>query len=123
MHDVSGAPRDGLRRSLLLLGVVIAIALAGLAIDGNWPKVLRVAAAAGTYAAALLVLARPGTDVSRRWWWFAVAGVCAGVASGLFRPEPGAASIAVDSGAAIVLATMHWMGLGLSEKVRQKITA
>ncbi len=119
MFDLS--LRDPLRLSLALLGVILAIALIGLGLDGNWPKVLRVVAAGGTYAAALLLTTSRGGP--RSWWRFAVAGICAGVASGLLRPEPSLTSIAIDSGAATVLATVHWVGLGLSQKMRRRITA
>ena len=106
------------RLSLVLLGAVLAIALAGLALDGNWPKVLRVATAGAVYAGTLLSLSRS----TRSWWPFAVAGVLAGVASGLLRPEPGILTIAVDSGAAVAVATMHCLGLIFSERARRKLT-
>jgi hypothetical protein len=113
-----------LRRSLLLLGAVVAVALIGLSIDGNWPKVLRVGAAAGTYAGMMLVLARshaPGRAIE--WWRFAAAGTAAGIVSGLLRPALGGATIAVDAVAAVVLATVHWGGLALSERLRRTIVA
>jgi hypothetical protein len=48
----------GLRASLAVLALIVAIALIGLGAAGNWPKVLRVAAAAVTYAVVLLLLSR-----------------------------------------------------------------
>jgi len=52
-----------------------------------------------------------------------LATCCAGVASGLLRTDPGVTATGIDSGAAVVLATVHWLGLALSERVRQKITS
>ncbi|MDF2696608.1 MAG: hypothetical protein K0S65_4991, partial [Labilithrix sp.] len=108
--------RNRIRSSLLLLGAVLAIALIGLAVDGNGPKVLRVAAAGCAYAATLLVLTRHG---SAGWWRFALAGLVAGMASGVFRADPGALTIAVDAIAATVVATVHWLGLAQSERLRR----
>ena len=48
----------GLIQSLLVLGAVAALALLGLMGTGNWPKVMRVALAASTYAAVLLLMSR-----------------------------------------------------------------
>jgi hypothetical protein len=113
-----------LRQSLQLLGAVISIALIGLAMDGNWPKVGRVGAAAGVYALTLLALARrDGPPDPIEWWRFAAAGMAAGLVSGLLRPERGDMTTVIDAGAALVLASVHWSSLALSERVRRKIVA
>lgn len=118
MVVVTAHGRNRVRSSLVLLGAVLGIAVIGLAVDGNWPKVLRVAAASCGYAATLLVLTRQS---SMRWWRFAVAGLVAGMASGMLRPDPGALPIAVDAIAATVVATVHWLGLAQSERSFQFI--
>jgi hypothetical protein len=113
-----------LRRSLLLLGAVVTVAVIGLAIEGNWPKVLRVAAAAGAYAGMMLTLTRShASGRAIAWWRFGAAGMAAGIVSGLLRPDLGGTTIVIDGVAAVVLATVHWGGLALSERLRRKIVA
>ena len=116
---------ERLRSSLLLLGAVLTIALIGLAVDGNWPKVLRVGAAGCTYAAIVLGLTHRRTSMggSVGWWRFALAGLAAGAASGLLRPEPSGFIIATDAAAATVVAAVHWLGLAQSERLRRKLAA
>ena len=75
----------GLLPSLMVLGVVVAYAQAGLASAENWPKVLRVTAAAATYCVVLLVLCRRQPDL--RIGAFITAGAAAGIVSGLTRPS------------------------------------
>ena len=118
MAVVTAHGRNRVRSSLLLLGAVLGIALIGLAVDGNWPKVLRVAAASCGYAATLLFLTR---HAATGWWRFAVAGLVAGAASGILRLDPGALTIAVDAIAATAVATVHWLGLAQSERSFQFI--
>jgi hypothetical protein len=114
------SPADRLRGSLILLFAVLSIALVGLATEGNWPKLLRVAGAGCAYATTLLVVRRRGASADR-WFPFAVAGSCAGITSGLLRLDPGAAPVVIDAAAATLLATVHWIGLGLSERVRSAV--
>ena len=113
--------RDRLRASLFLLAAVLGIALIGLAVDGNWPKVLRVAAAGAVYAVTLLVIARQRAALG--WWGFALAGLAAGAASGWLRPDPGVLTLAIDAFAAMVVAMVHWLGLAQSERLRRKLEA
>lgn len=82
--------RHELRLSLLLLAGVVTFALIGLATDGNWPKVLRVAAAFCAYAGVLAMLVRrraAHVQTEIPFAWFAAAGAAAGVMSGVVRPE------------------------------------
>ena len=102
----------------------MTIAVIGLAVDGNWPKVLRVGAAAGAYACMLLALSRkhaPGRAIE--WWRFAAAGTAAGIVSGLLRPDPGITTIGIDAAAALVVASVHRVSLALGDRVRRKIVA
>jgi hypothetical protein len=113
-----------LRQSLVVFAAVMTVAVIGLAIEGNGPKVLRVGAAAAVYACTLLALTRSVVPSRQLGWWrFAAAGTAAGIISGLLRPEPGGATIAIDVLAAVVLATAHSGSLVLSEQLRRKIAA
>ena len=99
-----------LRMSLLVLGTVVAIALVGLGFAGNWPKVLRVALAAGSYTGVLIVLAhwRRALPLGA----FMAAGAAAGSVSGLVRESTSAALIAAGAlGAALLLGPLHWWAL------------
>jgi hypothetical protein len=76
--------------SLVVSGVLAALALAGLALQGNWPKVVRVLLAWLTYGGGLLGLlrARQAFVVSSHrlpFWMFGMAGAGAGVVSGLMQ--------------------------------------
>ncbi|HEU4648721.1 MAG TPA: hypothetical protein VFS33_06640 [Gemmatimonadales bacterium] len=109
-RTASATYAPGLLGSLALLGIIIALALAQLAWAGNWPKVLRVAAAAATYAAVLLPLCR--THVTLRPSAFIAAGAAAGAVSGLVRPTTSAALVGASVlGAALLLGPLHWWAL------------
>ena len=103
--------RDGqirLRRSLMLLGIVVAIALAGLAAAGNWPKVVRVALAAVTYAALLVLVNRRRIRLPA----FMLSGAVAGFVSGMARPATSLLLVMASVlGAGLLLAPMHWLAL------------
>jgi membrane associated rhomboid family serine protease len=100
-----------LRASLGLLALVVLIALTGLALDGNWPKVLRVAGAFAGYAAVLMASARLSghrrEDGGSPVWPFLMAGATAGAISGLVRPEFDALRLAVHTLAAPLLGAVH----------------
>ena len=112
------AHRTDLELSLLLLGSVLAIALGGLALDGDWPKVVRVAAAFGGYAGVVAALTRDGT--SPRALAFVIAGGVGGLISGMVRPDAmPPASVAVQALAgALLLGPAHWLGLRYHRRVR-----
>jgi hypothetical protein len=100
--------RRDLLASVALLGVVVALALIGLALDGNWPKVIRVACAAATYVTILLAFASRGEGPAR-YWWFAAAGAAAGLVSGMLRPVPDLAPVLTGTvAAALLLGGVHW---------------
>jgi hypothetical protein len=100
----------GLVPSLFVLGAVVAFALVGLAAAGNWPKVLRVVAAAGTYALLLLALCRGRSKA--RIESFIATGAAAGAVSGLVRPSVSPAVVVAGMlGAGLLLAPLHWLAL------------
>lgn len=104
--------RRDLYGSLLLLGAVVVFALAGLAWDGNWPKVLRVATAAAGYAAVLLAAGRRSTTILP-WRAFAAAGAVAGLLSGAVRAESSAPLLVAQTAAgALLLGGFHRLALG-----------
>lgn len=109
--------------SLALLALVVLIALAGLALDGSWPKVLRVAAAFAGYAGVLVVTVhavgrRRGDEGPLPLWPFLAAGACAGALSGLVRPEFDVVRLAAQTAAAPLLGAVHAFGL---ERVRRQL--
>jgi hypothetical protein len=69
--------------------VVVAIALVGLGIQGNWPKFARVLSSAVTYVVVLPIALRgppqPASKPRRPFWPFGLAGAAAGLVSGLAR--------------------------------------
>ena len=100
----------GLLASLALLAVIVAVALIGLAISGNWAKMFRVSAAAATYSIVLLALGRAGAAPSVGLFMAAggAAGAVSGVARAAMSPTLVAASVI---GAALLLAPLHWWAL------------
>ena len=106
--------RRELLASVALLGAVVAFALIQLALDGNWPKVIRVGCAAGTYVTILLSLAWRGSarPAGVRYAWFAAAGAASGLVSGMLRPVPASAPLITGViGAALLLGGVHWGAL------------
>lgn len=109
----------GLRSSLALLAAIVGIALIGLGAAGNWPKVLRAAAAAATYVVARLLLSR-GRN-TQQLHAFVAAGVVAGAVSGLARPATSAALVAASAlGAGLLLGPMHWWALRSRERLARQ---
>jgi hypothetical protein len=100
----------GLLPSVMVLGVVVAFALAGLVSVGNWPEVLRVAAAATPCWLGLLALSRrqPGARIGA----FVDAGAAAGIVSGLVRPTISLAVLAAGMiGAGLLPGPLHWLAI------------
>jgi hypothetical protein len=119
--------RSDLLASLALLACVVLIALAGLALDGNWPKVARVSAAAATYVVVLLVLAgrraQAGGMHRLPYYPFALAGALAGIVSGLMQRVPSTRLVlGVALAAALLLGGLHWMALRSWRGVRARVT-
>ena len=108
--------------SLSVLALVIAFAIAGLAIDGNWPKILRVGAGFLTYCCVLLGILRVDRESRPRFTWFAVAGALAGMVSGLVRPEIHITTVLVQAIAgAVLIAGAHWLALLHWRRIRERI--
>ena len=104
-----------LRHSFVVLGAVVLIALIGLAAAHNWPKLLRIAMAFGSYATVLLGGSRlrssSDPNAAVPYWMFAVAGAIAGLVSGVVRPTILVPVVLVSVVAgAFLLSTVHWAG-------------
>ena len=103
-----------LRVSLLLVGGVVLLAMAGLAMDGNWPKLARVATAFLTYIVVLLAArgAEDWGEESVPFRAFAAAGGACGLVSGLVREEVHGAVVAAGVLAgSLLLGGLHWLAL------------
>jgi hypothetical protein len=103
--------------SIGLLTAVIMIADVSLAIQGNWPTILRVTLAAATYVAVLgatlKAAGRFGAPPERLpVWAFLVAGAAGGLVSGVVRPD-GSAPVIIASAVLTptLLGTFHWIAL------------
>ncbi len=110
------------RTSLLVLAGVILFACAGLALDGNWPKLLRVSSAFVSYAGVLTALgARRRTELSLVH--FVAAGIVAGFVSGIVRPDLDGALVVVSIVGGAAFGAAHWLGLtkwrALASAIRQ----
>ena len=90
------------------------LASAGLALDGNWPKVARIATSFLTYLVVLLAArgARGDGQEGIPFRVFALAGGASGLVSGLVRAEVEGAVIAVGVLAgALLLGGIHWLAI------------
>jgi len=120
MNDASSPARSNvlhdLRLSIVLLAVIVLFALGGLALDGNWPKLLRVSLSFVAYASVLLGFAKyrskDAADTYVPFAWFALAGAAAGIVSGLVRPVFDWGVLIVGAIAAgLLLAGIHCLAL------------
>lgn len=115
LNRIPRPPRPGdLIASLLLLGAVVLLGIAGLAMDGNWPKVARVSTSFLTYVVVLLAVAgaRRSTEAGIPFRAFALGGGASGLASGLVRPDVESAVVAAGIFAgAFLLGGFHWLAL------------
>ena len=113
--------------SIGLLTAVIMIADVSLAIQGNWPKILRVTLAAATYVAilgmTLKLTGRFGAPPSRLpVWTFLVAGAAGGLVSGVVRPEVSAPVVIVSAVLTpTLLGTFHWIALRRWSWIRARL--
>ncbi len=122
----SKVTRTALHHSLVLLAAVVLFAVIGLGAAHNWPKVLRVSLAFGSYATVLLVGSRlrsfthPGAAVP--YWLFVVAGATAGLVSGTVRPtiQPAVVLVSVAAGA-FLISTVHWAGARRYDAILTKV--
>jgi hypothetical protein len=113
-----------LRLSLLLLTSVILLAEAGLALDRNWPKLIRVGLAAAAYITPLAIWSRSGRlQTSCPWWRFALAGALAGAVSGIARPSPVFGVVVTQLlAASLLFGTAHWLAVRLGPVILKRIT-
>jgi hypothetical protein len=110
----------------VVLAFVLILALVGLALEQNWSKLMRVAAAAVVYLACMVLIARrSGPSVQGpRWRYFVIAGALAGLASGLLRTAGGARWIIADVvGAGLLVATVHWLAVHYGPRLRAWLAA
>lgn len=101
--------------------MVVALAIAGLAVEGNWPKIARVSTAFVTYLVVLLATrgARDGEGENIPCRVFALAGAAAGVVSGLVRPQVQGAVVAAGGFAgALLLGGIHCFALRWWRRLR-----
>ena len=100
-----------------MIALVVALALIGLAADGNWPKVVRVALASLTYLGVIVGASEEPLRARARssgmpFTGFLAAGVAAGTVSGLLRPTVEPAVVAAGALAAgALLGGIHWLAL------------
>src|SRR6185436_3723681 len=113
--------------SIGLLTAVIMIADVSLAVQGNWPKILRVTLAAATYVAilgmTLRVIGRFGAPPARLpVWAFLLAGAAVGLVSGVVRPEVSAPVVIASAVLTpTLLGTFHWIALQRWSWIRARI--
>lgn len=113
--------RGALVPSLLLPGAVVLFALAGLALDGNWPKLARVATAFLAYTVVLLAAREPGRDDGGEvpFRAFAAAGAACGLVGGLVREEVQAAVVVAGTLAgSLLLGGLHYLALRGGRRLR-----
>jgi high-affinity Fe2+/Pb2+ permease len=113
--------------SLCLLALLVAFALAGLAWDENWRKLLRVLTG---FSAYIIVMLSALGAYRLKWkqcgsipfWTFALAGAMAEVSSGWLRPT---ARTRVDLltaiAAAFLIGGTHWLALRAWRPLRERI--
>jgi hypothetical protein len=113
---------DPLRFTLMVLAAIVLFASIGLALDGNWPKLVRVTLAAVAYLGPLAAWSSyPFPRDTPPWWLFAGAGGLAGLVSGLLQPVFSLAVILMQiAGASLLLGTVHWLALRYGRAVRQR---
>lgn len=104
--------RYNLILSLAAIGLIIALGVIQLGLQGNWPKVLRVSAAFLAYSTFLLYLARWSPRALLPFYMFAIAAGAAELCSGWLRPDWRASdSFTMPLIAALLLGGFHWFVL------------
>lgn len=113
--------------SLCLLALLVAFALAGLAWDENWRKLLRVLTGFSAYVIVLLsalVACRLKwkRGASLPFWAFALAGALAEVSSGWLRPTARTPfDLLTALAAAFLIGGAHWLALRAWRPLRERI--
>ena len=126
----SAAPaRRDLFVSVALLGLIVAMALGRIALDGNWQKVLRISLAFLIYSTALMLLVRLAAKAAVErfgmpFCLFAVAAGAAELASGWLRPDWRVSdTLFMPLAAALLIGGFHWLALRTWRPLRQLISA
>lgn len=104
--------RYNLILSLTAIGLIIALAVIQLGLQGNWPKVLRVSVAFLAYCTFLLYLARWTSRASLPFYMFAIAAGVAELCSGWLRPDWRVSdTVIMPLVAALLFGGFHWFVL------------
>ena len=118
--------RRDLRLSVLLLALLFAAVLCGLAYEENWRKLLRVGLASSVYLSALLLLTRrrrEGTAAPLPFWPFALAGAAAELSSGWLRTRVAdGMTFWLAPAAAVLVGGLHWLALRHWRPLRERLT-
>ena len=123
--DSRHARRD-LLTSALLLALLFAAVLCGLAYEENWRKLLRVGVAASVYLTTLLLLTRRWrreTFAPLPFWPFAVAAAAAELSSGWLRTRVAEGmTFWLAPAAAVLVGGLHWLALRRWRRLRERLT-
>lgn len=115
--------------SIGLLTAVILIADVALALQGNWPRILRVTLSASVYVGVLGTLLRMagrfGAPAARLpLWVFLVAGAAAGLVSGVVRTATTPALVVASAVLTpTLLGAFHWIALQRWALIRGRMSA
>ena len=120
-----GHARRDLLWSALLLALLFACVLCGLAYEENWHKLLRVGLASGVYLSALLLLTRRWRERGHAplpFWPFAVAAAAAELSSGWLRTRvAGGMTFWLAPAAAVLVGGLHWLALRHWRRLRERL--
>jgi hypothetical protein len=114
--------------SVGLLSGIVMIADLVLALQGNWPKIIRVTLAAAAYVGILGFLlkgmGRLGAPPARLpLWVFLAAGAMAGLMSGIVRPDINSAVVIASTILTpTLIGSFHWFALQRVGWLRDRIT-
>jgi len=118
--------RHDLRSSALLLALLFAAVLCGLAYEENWRKLLRVGLAASVYLSALLLLTRRWREPAAKplpFWPFALAAAAAELSSGWLRTRVAdGMTFWLAPAAAVLVGGLHWLALRHWRRLRERLT-
>ena len=97
-----------LAATLIALGALLLFVEIGLATDRNWPKMIRVGAAALGYVGTLL--ASGALRSPQALWRYVLAGLVGGLVSGVVRADASAPLVAAQVVlAGLLLGPAHWL--------------
>ena len=118
--------RRDLMSSVLLLALLFAAVLCGLAYEENWRKLLRIGLAASVYLSALLLLTRRRRERAAAplpFWPFALAAAAAELSSGWLRTRVAdGLTFWLAPAAAVLVGGLHWLALRRWRSLRERLT-